>query len=186
MPKPVAVVMKAQPSHHKKRGYVLLVLVVLVCLAVAGWLMYHNRHDDSDTGKKVTAAEKHTEVMKQVATADNAGDFAAEAKQLQAYIDSNPPSEYAESEIIRLATAYQNTKDYDNAIKWYQVALDKYPDAKLAATRGIAYAYMAKGDKQKAIEYFEKTIEIEKSDPSTVYLVQNEENNIRYIKGQIQ
>lgn len=141
----------------------------------------------------IDANQKRSAVLQNVAEANRDRDYNQEAKLLQEYVDSDPPGELASQEIIRLGAAYVNAKDYDNAIKTYQTALDKYPENKYVATRSLGITYLQRGednadkaDFQKALTYFEQALELAKADPDKRSVVPADESNIRYVKAKLQ
>lgn len=180
----------SSPSSGKRPGKraILVMALVLVVLAVGGLAWYFNSRQSST--QTPVAVEKRKTVLKDVAQVNQDRNYAEEAKLLQAYIDSNPPAELAGQEIVRLGVAYTNAKDYDNAIKTYQIALDKYPDSEYAATRALGIVYMQRGeegggnaDYQKARGYFDRALELAKADPEKRAMVPADESNIRYLES---
>jgi tetratricopeptide (TPR) repeat protein len=181
------VVVMAAKKRFSKRTLLMLAAAVLL-LVIAGlvaWLLLR----DTDKAPPKAAKAQNSAVLKQSASLEDDRNYSEQAKQLQGYIDSNPPKEYAEKEIIRLAVAYQNAGDFQKAIDNYQIALDKYPDSKLAATRGLGFAYMKRGDKtqnkddyRKALTYFEQSIKLVSSDSETAHVAGSDEADIRYLK----
>jgi tetratricopeptide (TPR) repeat protein len=165
----------------------LSVVVILACTAAA-----YLFKQDHDTAAKVTPAVKRAETLKDVAKLNDSKNYTQEAAQLQTYLDSNPPAEYASKEIVRMAAAYINAKDYDNAIKTLETARDKYPDSRYAAIRGLAFAHMMRGDEKKskedyrkAIDYFKQSIAIESASPEMAHVVGSDETNIRYLEDKL-
>ena len=62
----------------------------------------------------------------------------------------------ADYAIYHLARAYQKSKDYANAITWYQRLIERYPQSfhLFAAEYGIARGYLQQEDYANALEYF--------------------------------
>jgi predicted negative regulator of RcsB-dependent stress response len=180
------VVSSATPVKHlpaKRRLIAVIGAVVLIGIILVVVILIGNRNANNQSPKEQDQA--HTQALTSVANDDKTGKYSDESQKLQSYINSNPPDQYAATESVRLATSYQNSHDYENAIKWYKIALDKYPGDKLAATRGLAFTYRDKGDKAQALTYFRQAVEIENSDPTTKYLVGKDQNNIRFLEGEI-
>jgi tetratricopeptide (TPR) repeat protein len=187
VPQAEQVVVVATKRRFTKRKLVLLASVTLVlAAAIIAWLLIAG--PGSDEGPK-TAKDQNASVLKDSAALERDRNYSGQAKELQTYIDSKPPQEFAEKEIIRLAVAYQNSGDFQKAIDTYQIALDKYPGSKYAATRGMGFVYMKRGDKtqnkddyRKAMTYFQQSEKMALADPEKAHVAGSDQNNIRYLK----
>lgn len=58
------------------------------------------------------------------------------------------------------ARAYFGLEEYDNAIKYYTVAIDNRPDQRAGDYAARAFAYLSKGDEQAAISDLENALKI--------------------------
>ncbi len=185
-----ATVVSAQSVNGRfsKRTILIIFLAVVAVVGLVIWQYLEAGSKPVNT----KSTEQVRQLQASAAELKNKGDYRGEAEKIEDYLDSNPPDEFAKVEIIRLGSSYMNTGDYDKAIGLYQTALKKYPDAEMAATRGIAFAYMKRGEKNnskddyaKAIEWFEKAIVVEKR-IGALEVVSSDESNIRYVKRQLQ
>jgi len=69
-----------------------------------------------------------------------------------------------------LADLHLHEKDYqETALKEFEEVLSKQPD-NATANRGLGYAYLRKGDFQKAEQHFEKAVAAGSAEPETHYL----------------
>jgi len=60
---------------------------------------------------------------------------------------------------LQTAVIYASNKDYGNAIKWYLKADELKPGIR-GSLVGLARSYEADGQKEKAIEYYKKVLEL--------------------------
>lgn len=102
------------------------------------------------------------EVYKEVYKHDANGNYTEAANMLKQYVASKPPGQDRLKASLKLAAAYFNAKDYDNAIVWYEKIGKESTDYKYASLHGLAHSYRSKGDNQQAIAYFRQAIEFVK------------------------
>ena len=88
---------------------------------------------------------------------------------------------------------YVNDKQYKNAINSYQSVIDKYPNGKYAAIRGLAFVYMklgdttgSKDDYRKALDYFKQSEQMGLADPDKQLIAGSDQSDIRYIEEHLQ
>ena len=87
--------------------------------------------------------------------------YAEEIEVLQQLRRQYPDSCYAHQAPIRMASAYRDLGQIDKAIEMYQQGIDTYPyrDSWLeGAYFGLGKIYMDRGEKDKALEAFEKCL----------------------------
>jgi tetratricopeptide (TPR) repeat protein len=181
------VVMANKNSPYKKYALILGIILIVVAGGVAAWVTFRD-----PKAPPPTPADESKQARNAAESLKNEGNYQGEAAKISEYLASNPPEQYAQVETIRLGFAYMNQSEYQKALETFQAALAKYKDAELAATRGIAFAYMKMGESsdnkdeyQKAIEWFEKAIEVAKKVGSEE-VTASDESNIRYIRKQME
>jgi tetratricopeptide (TPR) repeat protein len=191
---------KTGKTSFKNKRWLFVILAVFL-MAAAGATYYwwwRPAHQPASQAAKDSAAAaktpegKHKQTLQEVSKLNENRQYSEEAKRLQAYVDSKPPGQYGETEVIRLAAAYMNAKEYQKAIDTYQQAQDRYPNSKFSATRGLALAYMLRGDTgggkadyQKSLAYFEQAYAMEKEDDLRAQLLGSDASNMRYLKGKL-
>ena len=67
-----------------------------------------------------------------------------------------------EKMIVFLGYAGMHTKDYDKAVRYYQMAVDHYPQS-YANHRNLGDAWRQKGDMQKALAFYQKSLKLNPS-----------------------
>lgn len=118
---------------------------------------------DNPSSIAPSTSPKNISAITRAEQLDYNGKYQEAANELESYIQSNPPAEEAQKASLKLASAYYNAKDYDKAILWYEKVGKESKSYKLASLHGLAHTYRAKGDTQRAIDYFRQAIDFLKS-----------------------
>lgn len=193
--RPVATVVETKKrSVIGKRQVVGLLLLVVVVAAICG-VAYWRYGSKAD--KQADAPQAHQTTLATAKSAEDKGDYSAEAQAYQDYLNTKPDDQYAKTTLIRMAVAYQNAQNYDKAIATYQDALDKYGnndgEVKYAATRGLGLAYEKRGDAnkskddyQKALGYFQQAYKLSSADPLKGSVAGSDDSQIRYLQERLQ
>lgn len=144
--------------HFAKRKVVGLALVAVLLLAAIGLAAYlivskNASQDDADNKPKTTkqVIDESTELKYTKGRAE-AANMSADAYD---EADSND-DKFALAE--QTGAIYESNEEYDKAIEWYLKADDIKPNQR-GPLGGLARCYKAKGDKAKAIEYFQKVLQ---------------------------
>lgn len=178
--KPTVGIVRRRNLFANKR---MLVGAVVALLIIAGilWYVFAGRPG----GKQEAPQAAHERVVQQASKLDAGSRYDDEAKQLQAYLDSSPPQQYVPETLARLATAYSNTKDYEQATRVYQQLLDtKDQTYHFAALHGLALTYVARNDKVMAIKYYQQAVDDYKArnQESDQYRMSIDESIIKQLK----
>ena len=172
-----------RPNLFKDKR-VVMAGAALIVLIVAGILWYVLVGRDS---KKEAPQAAHNRVVQQASALDTKSQYDEEARQLQAYLDSKPPQQYVPETLARLATAYNNTKDYEQAIRVYQQLLDTKDETyHFAALHGLALTYVARNDKAAAIKYYQQAVDDYKARNQSMdqKRIASDEAIIKQLKGE--
>jgi CHAT domain-containing protein/Tfp pilus assembly protein PilF len=150
--------------------FVLQVFMVIPSLSLFGETPVSTgmQTDDRENDNKVES------IIKKVREFRKAGKFEEALKQLNIALDKFPQKEYREKLQIERADVHilwahslKKKYDYANAIKHFEMAyaIDKDYNPKYAATHlnNIGFLYSVLGQKQKALEYYEKALPIHKA-----------------------
>jgi len=173
---------------HKFREFVMrhklpviIVIVVLICGSVGGWIYFSNQ--------KPTAQEKQAQQTKLLNdTADKAQKLAESGKQADAVkvidnaIKSNDDPKIVGVLLLEKSTTYYNSGDYDKALAFAleSEAMDKNSNIE----EFIAKIYVKKDDNKNAIKYYQKAIElVDVSEAMGNADILDYQNRITYLSG---
>jgi tetratricopeptide (TPR) repeat protein len=142
------------------------VIFVATCLTACG-IAYMRNQNAQATARKIAAQTRATEVSANNAATlgrarklDDAFQFGAEQKLLESYLATNPPQQFKLRALIQLGLLQYRDKHYKTALDLYHQAEALNGQKDLAVVLGIAMSSAASGDKQTAISYYKKAIDI--------------------------
>ncbi|MBA4396215.1 MAG: hypothetical protein C0394_02315 [Syntrophus sp. (in: bacteria)] len=154
-------------TENKKKLYVAGAFFIAVLLIAGGWLLYDL--DMEKSAQKVYARSSYT------APGDSAGAVVIYKEVLEKY----PRSRAALLASYRLAGLYYQQKDFDAAIRHYELFLQKIPDKsdlKTIAYMGLGYCHEEKKDFKNALAAFENAAS---SKAGNVFAGMNDQNIAR-------
>jgi hypothetical protein len=152
----------------------LLIAGVAVGTVVSGWL----NSSKKGSGSTASASPKETPAVEEINHLLATGDSEGVAKKVAA--DSSLANSI-DGQLV-LAAAAVNSGKMDDALKIYLDAGDKYGWRSDAADQ-VALIYAGKGEKTKAISYYEKEKQLlDKNDPSYDSQVQRIDESIKGLK----
>jgi len=132
--------------------YVIGLVAVVVAVAALTWYMSSRKSGEQ------AAAAKFSEASLEYQSGNNQVAILG----LSQIIDDYGGSTSAESATYLLATIHLNTRNFAEAIRYFEKYLADYADNKLnraASYAGIATAYEGQGDFTQAAQYFVKAVE---------------------------
>ncbi len=139
-----------------------VVVLAAIAVSVVMLAMSHKKASEQATAKKT--AQSHVQVIDQASKLDYNSDFKGEAAALQQYLATKPSAADANEASMKLATAYINAGDYENAIVYYKkVQATNDSRYTTAVLNGLAIAYTMKKDNATAIKYYQQAVEVYKS-----------------------
>jgi len=159
----VAVTSKVNPSFFKtKKFWIIAVIIVVVVggVTVTVLLFEHNKH------KPLTVTEQKKQAQNTV-TQINSGKYKAALDSSQQLVDNTPPgSPERYTALSYLGVAYMTNRQYDQALNAFlQAEAIKKDQSSYSMFVSMAQIYTQKGDKAKAIEYYQKAIARTKATP---------------------
>jgi tetratricopeptide (TPR) repeat protein len=169
----------ASVTNRKRLGWWLLLgsvsLVALAAIGLAAWQIkqYQQRKVEHSPAHQAKVYEAITEQANQYGDLWKYDD---ESRTLEDYLATNPDSKYYDKTVLELANTYLNGKHYDVAVSRYR-SLENNQDYQLDAWRGLAAAYLSKGDKVRARQYRQKVVDVmkTKTDPESVFRLTTDE-----------
>jgi hypothetical protein len=139
-----------------------VILVVLIVAIVTILFLAHRKSSKQAAVQK--SAQAHTQSLAQADKLEYKSDFNGEVQALQKYLATKPSQQDANEATMKLATAYINTGNYNQAIVYYkQVQASGDSRYTIATLNGLAVAYTMKKDKATAIKYYQQVIATYKS-----------------------
>jgi tetratricopeptide (TPR) repeat protein len=180
-PEPTQVVVMSSKRRFARRkawGLVLVVFLLLLAAGVGAALLLSKASDEDtrdDTPKTTAQVIEATDKLRYSGNHKDAADQAA-----QAFGDSDSDdNKYVLAQ--QTAAIYESNQDYDNAVKWYLKA-DKLMPNQRGPLGGLGRCYEAKGDKQKAVEYYKKVVALK---DVTGEGVQNDQAYYQYLTDKL-
>jgi len=147
---PVATVVETKRGLSK-RGWGVLLIVVLVLAAVGTGVWWWMQRDDTPSGTRGTNTSKTGKpAPKTIESAYATGNYQAALDMAKSKAKADDPA----SQLV-LAAAYSNNKQYDEAYKIYDT-LDAQGKLSGQDTMAAGELAQSQGNKQKAISYYEK------------------------------
>lgn len=186
---PTPAVGQAIPSkpgkHFPWRIVIIIVIVVLVVAALVGGLWYwRSKKSGSGVAKKNTPSFTKPTTNEQLLDEVNKFSAAGDYDTAQKVIASNPELSGSRDGLMTKATVYYNAQKWDDALATYQDIAKTYGwTANLADL--VASVYVQKGDKQQAVVYYQKEIDLlnsDKSDPMAKSLAASVQKKIEGLK----
>ncbi len=140
-----------------------MIFLLFVGGLASGWLYMSIQQAEKD--RQIAAQEDaFDQTLSDAQALANAGDGSGASVIYDEAIKSTNDSYQKSILILSKATVYLNDGDYDQALTFAKEA--ETIDQNFIVVKVIAQIYEEKGDKAKAIEYYQKTIElIDESDP---------------------
>jgi len=138
-------------------------VLAIALIAAGGWFFYHS-HNERE------ASRLHFEAKLRVMKADPMGAGTAAPEAIQAVrdvVDRYPSTEAAQSARYELGSLYYAAGDFDQCIGMYRAFLDRSgpKDVRTVfAWSGIGYAYESKREYDRALEAFQKILELNPGD----------------------
>jgi tetratricopeptide (TPR) repeat protein len=130
-----------------------MAVLLLVAIGLVAFVFINKDDLISDDSKPKTTSEV---IADSATTQYSQGKDAAVKMTSEAFENSeNSEDKFALAE--QTGAVYESSQDYDKAIEWYMKADEIKPNQR-GPLGGLARSYKAKGDKTKAIEYFEKVL----------------------------
>ncbi len=158
-----------------KKWLVISLVVILVASVGGGVWLYVTSH------KQVVQSAKTDDVINQTvvsaAAQANGGDTVGAVAAYDKAISDTTDSAQKRTLLLGKASVYYNEGNYDQALLFAQQAESIGNSADVAEFFGSIYD--AKGDSQKAIEYYQKAIDLAKA-------IDPEDSRIDYDKSQIE
>jgi tetratricopeptide (TPR) repeat protein len=152
-------------KHLLKRKRLLIIVAVVVFVGgiASGWLYIQSQKTSEDQQKRITdelVVQTTTDAQIIARKGDTAGAIAKYDEVIKTTNDSYQKSILT----INKAVIYLNTEDYEQALKYAKEA--ESINVNFEVVKIIAQIYEEMGNKQDAIAYYEKTIQlIDKEDP---------------------
>ncbi len=143
-----------QPSRKTRNSIIAVAgAVLLVGGGGAYWMYYQAQAATRNFNQAVSLADER----------DLNAQYKNEASGLQQYVNTKPPVKYSNQILLKLATAYLNAGENDQAVTAYKLANAADPTRRISAITGLALAYANLGEKQTAIDYYNQAIAIVKA-----------------------
>lgn len=154
--KPTQVVVMSSMQSSSKRKLVGLMLTAFLLVAAIGLTVFIlTNKDDPSTGDDKPKAT--SEVIMDSATVQYSQSKEAAVKMTSEAFENTENNEDKFALAEQTGAVYESNQDYDRAIEWYMKA-DEIKSNQRGPLGGLARTYKAKGDRIKAIEYFEKVL----------------------------
>lgn len=144
-------------KHHGRRKTVGIIIIAVLLLAAAGVASYLLTR--SDTPEKTEATKKTTSSAIKESDSQKFSknyDKAAETSSQQYSASTNSDDKYVLA--LQTASVYESKGDCQTAIDWYQKAYAIKPKDR-GVVSGLGRCYDKTGDKVKAVEFYQKTID---------------------------
>ena len=167
-------------SSRKKRWIVSFVLILVLCGVIVAWFVVTREKKTTPQTQDINKATSQT-VSDAQALANNGKVDAAKAAYDAAAKNTND-NDQKSIFLSQKATLLFNNAQYEEALV---VALEAESAKKDATAEGfIAQIYEKKGDKQKAIEYYQSALVlVDKSQPTSDVDIQYYQSVIRRLGG---
>jgi tetratricopeptide (TPR) repeat protein len=141
----------------KKKALIVGVVVVVAFAAGIGFTLYRNHNQGSDQEavlREFSTLEDETYNLQSTGKTD-------EAIQIwKDYLATGPQPEFEAAGMVRIGTLLMNVDKPQEALEWFQKA--NALGETQGSVVGIAYAATVLGNKNLAIEYYQKAVEMEK------------------------
>lgn len=131
-------------------------LVLVAVLALAAGLAFSTLNKDNSQA----AQDKFNEVNTRSNQAFDQQEYEKAVGIWQDYLKEKPEKEFSYQAHIQLAAAYMNTGQFNEARDNFRLAEKEKDSEQYEVLLGIAQSSEAMGDKQTAIEYYKKVVEV--------------------------
>lgn len=183
-----------RPNRRKRFGKREIVVILVVLLLVVGTLgvlikqSIDSAGGDDQNGGSSKGQQAYDAVKAQADQYSNSGDYAAEAKALEDYLKANPTDQVNAGEAqMRLAAAYTNAQQYDQAFSTYQLLNSTQdPVYHRAGLHGLGTISALKGNKGAAVQYLSQLIQEYESSGDSPRQLESTKAELAQIQGQSQ
>jgi tetratricopeptide (TPR) repeat protein len=135
---------------HANQLVIALAVVVTIVMATVGYSYVRNQ-----------SLEKAQDAFGRAMIAYSAGEQDKAIQALSLVVDNHRQTPHAGYSAYLLGNLYLERSRYDEAIKWFEVAAENDNAGFVAgeSTEGLAIAYEAKGEPERALEYYRKVLD---------------------------
>jgi tetratricopeptide (TPR) repeat protein len=147
-----------KPENRKKVGMAAGIVAVLV---IAVFLYISNRRTKNEEAEAKLSLIVNLYQQGKYQEAIN-GDAATSTPGLNEIVANYGSTNAGQTAKYFLANCFYNIKDYDNALKYFDDYSGNNDFIKASCISGMAAVYEAKGDMNKAAEYYEKSAAVNK------------------------
>lgn len=159
------------PPHIRRMRALMVTLIVLLVVSTVAWAVLERKHyrELHTPQRQAELFDKYDELASSLEISRR---YESEVAVLQSYLNDKPDSPYRDKAILKLAGAYVNNRQYDQAIAQYKL-IENVSTVQLDAWRGLAVAYGAKGDKKQSVAYLQKVTDNLKSKNDAISRLQS-------------
>jgi len=140
-------------QYFQEHGNRIVTVVAVIAICVAGYFVY------SYMGK--TGSLKAQEDFGKAMILYNAGDFTKSIEAFNQVIENHGRYPHAAYSAYMIGQIYLVTENFDDAIKYFEKSLSSKKSLEFIpgqSLEALGICYEAKGDSEKAMEYYEKAL----------------------------